>query len=244
MMMKIRKVRDLTLVSLGNGQELVIACDSCGGIGLKPGDTLQVAPAVTGKFTARVVILEVMCTGAKVICLTNAVCNEMEPTGRELLTGVNEELKAAGIDSIALTGSTEENFPTVSTAVGITAIGIVDHTTIRVNTCKKDAWVIAVGMPKVGQEVLTGELPGYGLIRELLECPGVYEIVPVGSKGILYEARELARNNQLSLTLNQKINVDIAKSAGPCTTMLVAAGEDALEKLNGLSQAEVIGRLI
>lgn len=246
-MRKIRKVRDLTLVALGQGRELVIACDSCGGIGLKPGDALQVDPFLTGRFTARVVLFEVMCAGAEVIGLTNAVCNEMEPTGRQILTGIQAELEAAHIDGLVLTGSTEENFATVSTAVGMTALGLASRRDLRVNTCKAGTWLVAVGEPKVGSEVLAsqpGEIPGYEVIRELLALEEVAEIVPVGSKGILYEARELAKNNGLTLVVNDKVKVNTVKSAGPCTVILVAAGKNAMGKLHQLGRCKVIGWLI
>ena len=246
-MNKIRKVRDLTLVALDQERELVIACDSCGGIGLKPGDAFAVDPFLTGRFTARVVIFEVMCAGAEVIGLTNAVCNEMEPTGRQILKGIQAELAAAKIDGAVLTGSTEENFPTVSTAVGMTALGLVSRRNLRVNTCKTGAWLVAVGEPKVGAEVLTsrpGEIPGYEVIKELLALEAAAEIVPVGSKGILHEARELAKNNRLNLVLNDHVKVNTAKSAGPCTAILVAAGESTMEQLPQLGRTEVIGRLM
>jgi hypothetical protein len=85
---KIEKVRDHTLIELEKGSTLVIACDSCGGIGLKEGDVLKVPPEVTGRYAARVVLLEVLCAGAEVVCLANAVCNEMKPTGHSDRTGV------------------------------------------------------------------------------------------------------------------------------------------------------------
>jgi hypothetical protein len=245
--MNIKKIRDLTLVHLDEERTLVIACDSCGSIGIKSGDVLKVAPFITGRFTARVVIFEVLCAGAKVICLTNTVCNEMEPTGREVQRGIEQELKEAGIDSIVLTGSTEENFPTFSTGVGITALGIAGNADLKLNNIKDEASLLAIGQPKVGQEILTvkpGDIPDYNVIKYLIELNGVYEIVPVGSKGILHEAQELAENNQLKLILNQKIKVNVKKTAGPCTVIIVAVRKDIISKINIINNIEVIGKLI
>lgn len=42
-------------------------------------------------------------------------------------------IKRAGIDEVVLTGSTEENFPSFSTGLGITVLGIVDNSVIKVN---------------------------------------------------------------------------------------------------------------
>lgn len=226
--MKVRKVRDLTLITLHSDQTMVVACDSCGGIGSKAGDILKVPPVYVGSFTARVVIMEVMCSGAEIVTVTNAVCNEMEPTGREIIKGIQKELKAAGIDEIVLTGSTEENFSPPSTGVGVTAIGIADNKKLKINSTE-EALIISVGIPKVGDEInLEGdrEIIDYTTIKELLEKPWVYEIVPVGSKGIVYEAEQLAINNNLELILEDDIKVDIRKSAGPATCIIAAISKE------------------
>ncbi|MBV1822090.1 hypothetical protein KUA25_29170, partial [Bacteroidales bacterium MSK.15.36] len=75
--MKISKVRDLTLIKLTEDKNLIVACDSCGGIGNKLEDTLKVPAFIVGKFTARVALMEVLCTGAEIVSITDAVCNEM-----------------------------------------------------------------------------------------------------------------------------------------------------------------------
>jgi len=130
--MKVNKVRDLTLVSIDEKKTMVISCDSCGGIGLKDGDFLKIPPFYVGKFAARVALFEVLSSGANVVCITNAVCNEMDPTGQEVIKGIKEELKFLNLDNITLTGSTEENFNTNSTAVGITAIGIIENDKLKI----------------------------------------------------------------------------------------------------------------
>ncbi|HEY3423409.1 MAG TPA: AIR synthase related protein [Negativicutes bacterium] len=244
--MNIRKVRDLTLVDLDQGKTMVIACDSCGSVGLKEGDVLKVSPFITGKYTARVAILEVLCTGAEVICLTNTICNEMEPTGKAIIQGIEEELKEAGIGKVVLTGSTEENFSTVATGIGITVIGLVATKDLKVNNIKADALLIALGQPKVGQAVLESkreDIIDYSIIKQLLQAEEVYEIIPVGSKGILYEMQELARNNQLKLSVNDNIRVDIHKSAGPSTAVIVAASNNYFSKMDIAVSVELLGKV-
>ena len=190
--MKVRKIRDLSLIELTQDKTLVVACDSCGGAGMKAGDVLQVSPRITGQFTARVVLFEVLCAGAEVVCLTNTVCNEMENTGKDVRYGIEAELIKAGIDQVVLTGSTEENFATISTGIGITAIGIAHPASLKINRIDGEAELIAFGQPKVGAEILTakaGEIANYDIVQYLLAQDEVCEIVPVGSKGILHEAR-------------------------------------------------------
>ncbi len=202
--MKISKVRDLTLISLDEISTMVVACDSCGSIGMKSGDALKVPTFYVGKLAVRVPLLEVISAGAEVITVTDAVCNEMEPTGIEIINGIKEELKLAGIKDIVLTGSTEENFKSISTGVGVTVIGIAKNQDLKVNTITKDCTIISLGLPKVGEEIGLIEdldIASYKEVRTLLKLEGTYEIVPVGSKGILYEVMELGKNNHMEFHL-------------------------------------------
>lgn len=245
--MEIRKVRDLSLITLDGKRTMVIACDSCGGIGMKEGDTLKIPPFYVGKFIARVPLLEVLCTGASVVTITNAVCNEMENTGIEIIKGIKAELSEAGIEDIVLTGSTEENMPTNSTALGITVIGIIDTKDLKVNKVLKDSVIISVGLPKVGSEVNVvkdEELAGYSDVNKLLSIDSVYEIVPVGSKGIAYESQQLALNNELKLHLEENIKIDIRKSGGPATCVIAAVNPEVLPKIKeSIENVNIIGYL-
>ncbi|EJO5348852.1 alpha-ribazole-5-phosphate synthase [Clostridium botulinum] len=256
--MNVKKVRDLTLVSLDKDKTLVIACDSAGSIGSKKNDVLKIPAFYTGKFTIRVGILEVMCTGAEIVTITNAVCCEMNPTGKEIIDGIKSELKRAGIDEVVLTGSTEENFPTFSTGLGITVLGLVDNFKIKVNNVDKinnytkfnkdDILLISIGFPKVGQEINIyddKEIVDYEDIKILLKNSGVYEIVPVGSKGILYEAEILSKNNNLKLKLEENINVDIKKSSGPATSVIAAIHKKEYENIiSKINNVNIIGKLL
>ncbi len=243
--MKIEKIRDLTLVALDRDKTMVIACDSCGGIGLKAGDALQVTPFLTGKYTARVAIMEVICAGAEVICLTNTICNEFDPTGIAVIQGIEEELKDAGISEVVLTGSTEENFSTVMTGLGITAVGLAETKKLKVNNIKSEALLVALGRPKVGREVLNRqeEQVDYHTIRQLLRDEAVYEVIPVGSKGILYEMQELARNNRLQLSVCEQTGININKSAGPSTVVIAAVSDAYFHTRETTGQMTLLGKL-
>lgn len=245
--MKVIKARDITLVDIGDSKTMVIACDSCGGIGLKTGDTLKVPPYYIGKFTTRVAVMEVICSGAEVVTVVDAVCNEMEPTGKEIMLGINSELEAAGINHASLTGSTEENFPTISTGLGVTAIGIARNMNLKVCSVYQKAVIISVGIPKVGSEIkLEGdsEIVSYEDINYLLKREDVLEIVPVGSKGIKYEALKLSEINNMKLKLETEINIDIEKTAGPATALIAAITAEAVEDIrSSLKNVCAIGEL-
>ena len=82
--------RDVLLLQ-GQGLCLVTAVDSCGGIGPKAQDALDVPLDVVGRFTARTVLLEVLATGAVPAFAAISVCNEPE-TAEELLRGIRPAL--------------------------------------------------------------------------------------------------------------------------------------------------------
>lgn len=233
--------RDLTIISGFGGANLVIACDSCGGIGGKPGDSLRLPPYYAGKFAARVGLTEVICSGASPVAVTNAVSNEMNPTGAEIICGISDELKTAGYPDIALTGSTEENFATIMTAVGITVIGAARDEDLRFHKAESGDVLLLLGLPVIGAEVDLNGCGFYNEIKYLLSINGVREIVPVGSKGITYEAETLAALNGLSFVPSET-EVDLLKSAGPVTCVLALCGKADTECItSGLSFARRIG---
>lgn len=245
--MEIEKIRDLSLIKLDETRTMIIACDSCGGVGSKKGDVLKIPPFYVGRFTARVVLLEVICSGAEVVTITNTVCNEMDNTGIEIIRGIKEELKEAGIRDVILTGSTEENFITVSTGLGITAAGIAVTENLKVNNVKGEAVIISAGLPKVGAEInleWDEEIAHYRTIYELLHNDLVYEIVPVGSKGMAYEANQLAVNNNLKCHIKGSCGVDVQRSGGPETSVIAAVDSKAVENiLKAVPKTHVIGYL-
>lgn len=245
--MEVKKIRDLTLIKIDENKTMVVACDSCGSVGMKQGDSLKVYPFYTGKYTARVALLEVLCTGAEVVTVVDAICNEMKNTGEEIIRGIEEELKGAGINRVVLTGSTEENFPTVSTALGITVIGIVEAKALKINNVKANSILVSIGIPKVGDKIKLNsdeDIVHYSDIEFLLHTTGVYEIIPVGSKGIFNEACQLAEFNGMKLELEENINVDINKSAGPSTVIIAAVSDETVDNIKHLKNFNIIGKMI
>ena len=238
MSLNIRKRRDLTIVEMQQNC-IVIACDSCGAIGEKENDVLKVETSTVGAFSTRVVLMEVLATGAKLVSVSNTVCNEMDITGEKIIKGISQELKKANIKVEVLNGSTEENFPTSMTAVGVTAIGIADKSKLKFTTCKKNDLIIQVGMPKCGAEVIleNDKIASYDDVYSLLQAREVREIVPVGSRGIKYEVELLANLHQLSFVAVDE-DLELLKSAGPATCVIAAVSPDYV------SSHKVIGRFV
>lgn len=228
-----KKYRDLDLHPISRDTFLAIACDSCGGIGLKPLDHVKASPQVVARLTTRVVLMEVLSAGAIPAALTAAICCEPNPTGEALLEGIRQSMAEAGYPDIPLTISTEKNVPTEQTALGMTAIGILQNETLEARRSRPGCHVYAVGIPKVGQELSDDEsqIADFTTLRQLLDSADVIEIWPVGSRGILAEGNDLAAaaGGKLNLSIDSTTPIDLHKSAGTCTTLLFTSDQASLD---------------
>lgn len=233
-MIQAQRYRDLTIVSRDN-KYLVIACDSCGGIGPKPLDVVQVPGYVLGRFLARTPLMELLSVGVQPFALLDTLCVEMNPLGQEIMRGIQEEAESIkGEYPLVLNGSTEDNILTSQTGAGIVVMGETERW--NWNSRSGDL-VIVLGTPKVGQQVKLGDpeicdLPIIFFLRKLVE---IHEIVPVGSKGIKYELDNLlARNN---LTFHPQCWPEfLNRSAGPSTCVLITMNEEGLKHLQKATQ--------
>ncbi|MGF7057492.1 AIR synthase related protein [Brassicibacter mesophilus] len=227
--MKISKFRDLTLIDINKDQILVISCDSCGGIGEKERDIVNAPPDIVGYFTTQVALSEVLAVGATPVTVVNTLAVEMNDTGKKIIDGVKKALQPLCFDeNDIITGSTEENFPVCQTAMGITIIGIADKKNWKIPTTKSEELAVVVGIPKVGNDVLEDggkEILSIPILQQLVSNSDVSEILPVGSKGILYELEQLAATNNLSFELFDNLVVDIKKSAGPATCAICSINQ-------------------
>lgn len=230
--------RDLTIIPLDGKEELVIACDSSAAIGEKKGDCVKTSPAITAAFCLRVPLLEVLAIGAQPIAVIDVIGNEYDTTGKKMLEGIKEELTRAGLSNLPINGSTEENMPTVMSSLGITVIGKVLANQKRIGCLKAGDAVYYVGQPFVGKEVVAHRdmIFSYAELANLLEVPGILEILPVGSKGILHEAEELAKSSQLTFELaeEQSDTLELKKSAGPATVLVIGVSSTKQEQIEQL----------
>lgn len=101
----------------------------------------------------------------------------------------------------------------------------------------KEAKLAVIGKPLVGEEVIRNseDVISMQLFQQLINNPAIYEIIPVGSKGIRYEAQELLKSLDLS---NSSLlsELDLEKSSGPTTCVLISydvSKEQSLRNLIG-----------
>ncbi len=203
---------------------LTIAADSLGGLGMKPGDAIQVAPELCGRMTARVCLMETLSVGAVPFSLMALTCNEREPTGTRLLSGIQAELADSGYPDLSWGGSTEDNVPTNITAIGITLLGECKQLSWRLAQAGDDVYLL--GKPYVGEEVLVNlaVLPTPRQIRQLRENTGIGDVIPCGSRGIGWELHVLEEETGLHTRLISGFDISVLwESAGPATCAIVTS---------------------
>lgn len=237
------RYRDLTLIE-HEGIKLLFATDSIGGIGEKENDFLAIDNVSLGRFLAQVPFFEILAVGAKPSYVFLPVSNEMDSTARGIIRGVRELMIELGLSPEAINGSTEENMPTSETGVGITVMAICDRN-FNFPIAKKGEYIFSLGLPKVGAEVVEdrGEIMNLALLKRLREFEFVGDILPVGSKGIAYEAGEMARSHNLDLEFILEGDI-LTKSAGPTTVVLCSSKIDYKKELEKLGLAvNIVARL-
>lgn len=231
----IEKYRDLVII-YENEVAYVISCDSLGAIGNKKHDILKIDEEIVGRTTVKVALSEVLCLGAKPIVISDTLSVEMDPTGQKILIGIKSELEENGISDIVFTGSTEENFPTSMTGIGITVIAKANIEDLKIKRIKAGMHISLLGYPRVGSEVLSSNdvltLKDYIKISKSRE---IVEAIPVGSKGISYEIGILEKISGLKVEANFPQHLDVLKSGGPSTCCIVVHSEKDTGSVKGLT---------
>jgi hypothetical protein len=240
----VTRVRDLILMR-GGVVVLVVACDSNAAIGAKPGDALAQDPRETGYSAAKVPLMEVVAAGARPVLLVDNLCCELRPSGELLLDGIRRAIADAGVD-VVVTGSDETNMPTVQTGLGVTVIGVAGPDELRIGTARPGDVVWCVGAPRDGLDVPfadgTPGIAGTREVRAALDLAAVHEVLPVGSRGIRYEAEQLAATAGLRFSPATRSAVALGASAGPSTCFLAAGTATAGEQLaNAVVPCNVAG---
>ncbi len=242
---------DVSILKLPTGHAVVSGSTSSGAVGPKEMDKVKVDGRMLGKFLARVALMDVSATGAFPMLLSVTLGVEKDPTGNEILEGIKREARSLGLDpNQVLMEKTEENFHTVQTGAGLTVIGFANEDELRIGkTCPGDL-IVAVGRPKVGVEVIAaeahGEIADLKNVTQLSQRKYVHDIAPVGDFGIASEARIMAYGVGRQLKLNEVKGLDLNKSAGPATVVLVTIDKDRLEDLTALipKPISVVGEIL
>lgn len=212
--------RDIAVIPLNHEEELVIAADNSGSIGMRKQDDIQVSYDIVSYFNFRVAWMECAAAGADPIAV---VVQNFSGDGawEALMKGIQRGMTELDID-LEITGSTETNFSLVQSAVGISVIGKRKRKT---NRYFPEKWLLGefkaavIGEPLVGNEVLENKqaISPLPLFQWFTIQEAVLSVIPVGSKGILYELEQLFRGREWQF----KSQLDLEKTSGPATCFIV-----------------------
>ncbi len=242
---------DVSILKVPTGHAIVVGSTSSGAVGSKSLDKVKVQGRVLGKFLARVALMDVAATGAFPLLLSVTLGVEKEPTGREILEGIRREAAVLGLEpNQVVMENTEDNFETVQTGAGLTVVGFANEEELRLGKTRPGDLLVAVGKPKVGDEVIPaeakGEIADLKNVAWLSQKKYVHDIVPVGTFGIAYEARMMAYAVGRQLKLVEKPAIDLEKTAGPATVVLVTVDGEKVEELTLLlgKPTTVVGEIL
>lgn len=222
-----KKFRDLIILDEMN---LVLACDSAAGIGEKPCDEVFANVESVSYYAAFVPIAELLCARSEPIVLVDTLCNEREPYGEKIIRGIKRAMSEAGMMSEnAFTGSSEENFLTKMTGIGVTVLGRGHD----IRKAQKGDRVYAIGAALVGEELIKHRDRAMSMSDYLYlkEQDYIHDIVPIGSKGASHELAEIEAHAGLRARIVNR-DFDLNASGGPSAMCLVTMREDDFNKLN------------
>jgi hypothetical protein len=240
---EIRTQRDILLLRFAKNRMLVVACDSAGGIGPKSLDRVRASGEVVGRFTARVALMEALSVGATPFCVVSTLSVEPYPA-TQIIKGIRSELRRAKLKgNVPIMRSTEKNILVRQTGVGVTVLATVSRGQLRIGKSRLGDLVVTIGLPHVGSEVIQGEkkcrIADLRDLLTLLEFTGVHEIIPVGSVGILREAKVIAEDSGLKFRSTSPDGINLGKSAGPATVLLCSVSPSNYEDLSSLTNKPV-----
>ncbi|MCW4022022.1 MAG: ribbon-helix-helix protein, CopG family [archaeon] len=227
---------DVSIMKMPTGHAIVVGSSSSGGVGPKPMDKIKSSGKIVGKFLARVASMDVAATGAFPVSVSVTLGVEKEPTGNQIIEGIQKEIRGLGLDpNQVLKENTEENFETIQTGAGITVVGLANEDELRLAKTVPGDLVVAIGEPKLGDEVIPaearGEIANLKDVTALARKKYVHDIVPVGSFGIIHEAKMLAYSIGRQLKIDETTKLDLNKSAGPATVVLATVDKKKVDEL-------------
>jgi hypothetical protein len=199
-------------------------------------DNIKISGSIVGKFLARVALMDVAATGAFPISVSITLGVEKDPAGNEIIEGIRKEVRGLGLDpNQVVKENTEENFETIQTGAGITVVGLANEDELRLGKTRPGDLVVAIGVPKVGNEVIPaearGEIANLKDVTALARKRFIRDIVPVGSFGVSYDANMLAYSIGRQLKIHENTKIDSRKSAGPATVVLATINKKKLDEL-------------
>jgi selenophosphate synthetase-related protein len=236
----VSSIRDLTLLDIGEGRVVIIACDSVGSIGPKPHDAYSASAELTAHCALRVPLLELIAAGGQPEVIVDALSVEMDPTGATMIAEIRRLAATIGLGADRITGSTEDNVPAQATGIGITVIGSAQRDRLRAGGARSGDTVLVLGAPtSAPTDAITMDdkrMVSIATLSAVVALDGVHDALPVGSHGIGWELEQLAASAGLAFQ-TENHGWDTAKSGGPSSCVLLAVDPDAVAAVRALLPA-------
>ena len=89
---------DVSIMKMPTGHAIVVGSSSSGGVGPKPMDRVKSSGKIVGKFLARVASMDVAATGAFPVSVSVTLGVEKEPTGNQIIEGIQKEIRGLGLE--------------------------------------------------------------------------------------------------------------------------------------------------
>lgn len=196
----------------------IATMDNAAAIGQKPQDVVSAPDQLTAYMTARVTFLEQLAAQALPVQVLLANFSGDAAWSR-YEKGIQQVFTEAGLTCPAISGSTESNMPTLQSGLAITMLGEIQQR--RAFDHKQLSWY-TYGLPLVGEEVLAQPEDVAQLLPvfKAWQAEIIQQVWPVGSKGLQGEFARLFGERHVECAL------DGAKSAGPCTVILLGIAPD------------------
>jgi len=219
--------RDVAVIPWNDEEDLVIATDNSGSVGMRNQDMVQVSYDIVSYFNFRVAWMECVAAGASPFA---AVLQNFSGDGawEQLIKGIERGMKELEIKDLQITGSTETNFSFELSAVGMSIIGRKKKEKREGASGHEKFKTAVIGEPVVGTEVVANKhVAPLELFQWFAGQHDVLSLLPVGSKGVLYELKQLFAGQPWKFTTD----LDMQKTSGPATCFIVAYKEEASEKV-------------
>ncbi|WP_375536377.1 ATPase [Alteribacillus sp. HJP-4] len=225
-------MRDISVTAINENESLIMAADFAAGIGMLRKDQVEADVRILASYTARTAFMELITAGGapKSAAIHNGC-------GAGAWEEIIDEIRKTAVESrsgyIDISGSSETNMKLIQSSLGVTAAGVVNNKNLRLKRTPPHAEFAAIGIPLVGEEVLKNEEQAvtWPQVLDLLNIEGIYEVVPCGSRGIIHELGLLQETNGIYQALKPTAQIDLNKSCGPSTSVLISYHPDWEKKL-------------
>lgn len=223
-------MRGPVILPLTADQELIITSDNSGAIGEKHEDKVSTPNKVVCYYACRVAIMECLAVRGEVraIVMQNFTSDE---AWQDYKSGVEQVLNELRMETIPVTGSTESNFASLQSGLGLTIVGMRRKEKEQQKWRGNESYAV-IGTPLVAEEVINQqeEIAPLWLFKQLCQLEEVRAVSTVGSKGIASAWREWTRRED-----KLDCEVDLGKASGPSTSFLIAFNKSDLDKINKIA---------